>query len=102
MITAGFKCSVLISPTLFCLTPLVTPVITRYLNIARQFRNRLTGIVTKVTKDRVMAQVELQAGPFHIVSLMSRKAANKLSLKPGSLASASVKPTTVVVELPEH
>ena len=65
-------------------------------------RNRLTGIVTKVTKDGVMAQVELQAGPFRIVSLMSREAADELGLEPGSLASASVKATTVVVELTEH
>ena len=62
-------------------------------------RNRLTGIVTKVTKDGVMAQVELQAGPFRIVSLMSREAADELGLEPGSLAVASVKATTVVVEL---
>jgi len=65
-------------------------------------RNRLTGIVTKVTKDGVMAQVELQAGPFRIVSLMSREAADELGLEPGSLAVASVKATTVVVEIPEH
>ncbi len=62
-------------------------------------RNRLTGIVTKVTKDGVMAQVELQAGPFRIVSLMSREAADELELEPGSLATASVKATNVVIEL---
>jgi len=62
-------------------------------------RNRLTGLVTKVTKDGVMAQVELQAGPFRIVSLMSREAADELGLAPGVLATASVKATTVVVEL---
>ena len=65
-------------------------------------RNRLTGIVTKVTKDGVMAQVEMQAGPFRIVSLMSREAADELGLEPGSLAAASVIATTVVVELLEH
>ena len=48
-----------------------------------------------------MAQVELQAGPFRIVSLMSREAADELQLEPGTLATASVKATTVVVELPE-
>lgn len=63
-------------------------------------RNRITGIVTKVTKDLVMAQVELQAGPFRIVSLMSTEAANELGLAPGVLATASVKATTVVVEIP--
>lgn len=61
-------------------------------------RNRITGIVTRVVRDGVMAQVELQAGPFRIVSLMSREAADELELEPGTLASASVKATTVVIE----
>ena len=63
-------------------------------------RNRITGIVTRVTKDGVMAQVDMQAGPFRIVSLMSREAADDLGLEPGSLATASVKATTVVNEIP--
>ncbi|HWR86316.1 MAG TPA: TOBE domain-containing protein [Rhodoglobus sp.] len=62
-------------------------------------RNRLTGIVTRVTKDGVMAQVELQAGPFRVVSLMSREAADELELQPGVLATATVKATNVTVEL---
>lgn len=61
-------------------------------------RNRFTGIVTRVVKDGVMAQVELQAGPFRIVSLMSREAADELDLQPGMLATASAKATTIVVE----
>jgi molybdopterin-binding protein len=65
-------------------------------------RNRLQGIVTKVTKDTVMAQVDMQAGPFRLVSLMSREAVDQLGLEVGSLAIASVKATTVIVELPEH
>lgn len=64
-------------------------------------RNRFRGIVTKVTKDTVMAQVEMQAGPFRVVSLMSREAADELGLEVGTLAVASVKATHVVVELPE-
>jgi molybdopterin-binding protein len=64
-------------------------------------RNRLLGIVTKVTKDTVMAQVEMQAGPFRLVSLMSREAVDDLRLDIGSLAIASVKATTVVIDLPE-
>lgn len=63
-------------------------------------RNRLTGIVTRVTRDGVMAQVELQAGPFRLVSLMSREAADELGLEPGTLAVASAKATVVAVELP--
>jgi len=65
-------------------------------------RNRLRGIVTKVTKDTVMAQVEMQAGPYRVVSLMSREAADELGLEPGVVAVASVKSTHVVVELPER
>jgi molybdopterin-binding protein len=57
--------------------------------------------VTKVTRDKVVAQVEIQAGPFRVVSLMSREAADDLALKPGSLVVASVKSTNVVVEVPE-
>ncbi len=63
-------------------------------------RNRLIGIVTKVTKDLVMAQVEMQAGPFRIVSLLSREAADELELAPGVVAVASVKSTNVTIELP--
>jgi molybdopterin-binding protein len=64
-------------------------------------RNRFTGLVTKVVKDTVMAQVDLQCGPFRVVSLMSAEAADDLQLEPGVLAVASVKSTHVVVELPE-
>jgi molybdopterin-binding protein len=63
-------------------------------------RNRLRGIVTAVVRDQVMAQVELQAGPFRLVSLMSREAADELHLEVGAVAVAVVKSTTVVVELP--
>ncbi len=58
--------------------------------------------MTKVIKDTVMAQVEMQAGPFRVVSLMSREAADDLDLDVGVLAVASVKATHVVVELLEH
>jgi molybdopterin-binding protein len=65
-------------------------------------RNQFRGIVTRVVKDTVMAQVELQAGPFRVVSLMSREAADELGLEVGTLAVASTKATHVVVGLPEH
>jgi molybdopterin-binding protein len=64
-------------------------------------RNRFTGLVTKVIQDTVMAQVDLQCGPFRVVSLMSAEAAADLQLEPGVLAVASVKSTHVVVEVPE-
>ena len=66
---------------------------------ARSARNSLRGIVTKVTRDTVMAQVELQAGPHRIVSLMSREAADELALEVGVVAYASIKATNVVVGL---
>ena len=62
-------------------------------------RNRVTGLVTRVIKDTVMAQVDLQAGPYRMVSLMSREAAEELGLEPGVLATAVVKATAVVIEV---
>ena len=63
-------------------------------------RNRLTGIVTRVVRDRVMAQVEIQAGAFRLVSLMSREAADELGLEIGVRAVATVKATQVSVDVP--
>lgn len=61
-------------------------------------RNRFVGLVTDVVMDTVMAQVELQCGPFRVVSLMSSEAARELGLAPGTVASAVVKATQVVIE----
>jgi molybdopterin-binding protein len=61
-------------------------------------RNRLRGIVTNIVRDTVMAQVDIQAGPFRVVSLMSREAVDALGLEVGSLAVAVIKSTTVVIE----
>lgn len=63
-------------------------------------RNQLRGIVTKVTQDAVMAQVELQCGPFRVVSLMSAEAVDELGLEPGVVSVASIKATQVVVAIP--
>lgn len=63
-------------------------------------RNRFVGIVTRVQIDGVMAQVDIQAGPHRVVSLMSAEAARELDLEVGSLATASVKATQVVVDVP--
>jgi len=67
---------------------------------AQSARNRFTGIVTRVLKDTVAAQVEVQAGQYRVVSLMTREAADELGLAPGILAVAAVKATNVVIELP--
>ncbi len=65
-------------------------------------RNRFLGLVTSVVVDGVMAQVDLQCGPFRVVSLMSAEAARDLGLEVGSLATAVVKATTVIVETPDR
>jgi molybdopterin-binding protein len=61
-------------------------------------RNRMRGIVVAITRDTVMAQVDIQAGPFRVVSLMSREAVEDLGLEVGSTAVAVIKSTNVVVE----
>lgn len=63
-------------------------------------RNRMPGIVTRVVRDTVMAQVDMQCGPYRMVSLMSREAADQLGLEPGSRVVAAVKATNVIVEVP--
>jgi molybdopterin-binding protein len=67
---------------------------------AESVRNRFSGLVTRVVRDTVMAQVEIQAGPHRFVSLMSCEAADELGLEPGVLAVAAVKATSVFVEIP--
>ena len=69
--------------------------------VARQsMRNRLPGIVTRVVKDKVAAQVEIQVGAHRVVSLLTREAVDTLGLTPGMMAIATVKATNVSVELP--
>ena len=62
-------------------------------------RNAFPGVVTKVTKDKVSALVEIQAGPHRVVSLITREAADELGLTPGMEAVATVKATSVMVEV---
>ena len=64
-------------------------------------RNRMTGLVTRVLRDKVVSQVEIQAGPHRIVSLMTTEAVDELGLRPGVLAVAAVKSTNVVIEIPD-
>jgi len=68
--------------------------------VGRSARNRFVGLVTAVTTDTVMAQVDMQCGPHRVVSLMSSEAVRELQLEVGSLAVAVVKATTVIVETP--
>ena len=63
-------------------------------------RNAFPGVITKVTRDKVSTLVEIQSGPHRIVSLITREAADELRLKPGMEATATVKATSVMVEVP--
>ena len=67
--------------------------------VAHSARNRFSGLVSRVVRDTVMAQVEIQAGPHRFVSLLSREAADELGLEPGMIAVAAVKATNVSVEI---
>ncbi|MFI7676137.1 molybdopterin-binding protein [Actinophytocola sp. NPDC049390] len=69
-------------------------------SVGRSARNRFVGLVTNVVADTVMAQVEIQCGPYRVVSLLSAEAVRELGLEPGSLAVAVVKATSVAVEVP--
>jgi molybdopterin-binding protein len=69
--------------------------------VGRSARNHFPGIVTRVIKDRVAAQVEMQAGPHRLVSLITREAVDELGLAPGVRAVAVVKATNVIIELPK-
>jgi excisionase family DNA binding protein len=62
--------------------------------------NRLVGLVTRVEREGLLAQVEIQAGPFRLVSVMTRERCDELALEPGSLAVATLAAHDVVVEAP--
>jgi molybdopterin-binding protein len=62
-------------------------------------RNHLLGIVTRVVRDKVAAQVELRCGPFRLVALVTRESVDSMRLQAGTMAYAVVKATNVVVEL---
>jgi molybdopterin-binding protein len=68
--------------------------------LGQSARNRFTGIVTRVQRDKLTALVEIHAGRHRLVSLMTREAVDELGLKPGDLATAAVKSTSVIVEIP--
>ncbi|MGP4113045.1 TOBE domain-containing protein [Streptomyces sp. 4N509B] len=61
-------------------------------------RNAFPGIVTAVTLGTVAAQVEVQAGPHRLVSLLTREAVEELGLAVGVEAVARVKATNVHVD----
>jgi molybdopterin-binding protein len=67
--------------------------------VATSARNRFEGIVTRVEKDRISAVVEVRAGPYRLVSLMTAEAAIELDLRVGLPVACVVKATNVMVEV---
>jgi molybdopterin-binding protein len=61
-------------------------------------RNRLRGTVRQIKVEGLLAQVELDAGPFRVVSIVTREAVEDLGLAPGAPATAVVKATSVMLE----
>ncbi|MFT2018238.1 TOBE domain-containing protein [Streptomyces sp. 796.1] len=61
-------------------------------------RNAFPGIVTAVKLGDVAAQVEIQAGPHRLVSLLTREAVEELGLEVGVRATARVKSTNVHID----
>ncbi|WP_329206434.1 TOBE domain-containing protein [Streptomyces sp. NBC_00683] len=68
--------------------------------ILTSVRNSFAGIVTAVTVDDIVAQVEIQSGPHRLVSLISRESVEELGLEVGVLATARVKSTNVHIDRP--
>ena len=68
--------------------------------VAQSSRNRFSGIVTRIERDKVAAVVEVQCGPHRLVSLMTAEAVEELGLAIGDEAVCAVKATNVVVEVP--
>ncbi|ARZ68018.1 helix-turn-helix transcriptional regulator [Streptomyces sp. HU2014] len=61
-------------------------------------RNAFPGIITAVKLGDVAAQVEIQAGPHRLVSLLTREAVEELGLAVGMEAVARVKATNVHID----
>ncbi|MFH9728160.1 molybdopterin-binding protein [Streptomyces sp. NPDC017254] len=68
-------------------------------DVPTSVRNSFVGIVTAVRVDDVVAQVEVQAGPHRLVSLVTREAVEDLGLDVGVTVTARVKSTNVHIDL---
>ncbi|MFA5890674.1 MAG: helix-turn-helix transcriptional regulator [Actinomycetota bacterium] len=63
-------------------------------------RNRFAGVITAIKRDKIVATVEIMAGPHRVLALTTREAVDEMRLRPGMEAVATIKATNVVVELP--
>lgn len=68
--------------------------------VAQSARNRFGGIVTRIQQDGLVGIVEVLAGPYRVVSLMTAEAIDEMGLKVGDEAICVVKATNVIVEVP--
>ncbi len=64
-------------------------------------RNRFPGVITEIKRDTLGATVEIQAGPHRVLAFITREAVDQLGLEVGGEAVATVKATSVMVNLPE-
>jgi molybdopterin-binding protein len=62
-------------------------------------RNRFPGVVRSVEVSGVMAMVEIEAGPHRVTAAITRDAVEELGLADGVPATATVKATSVMIEL---
>jgi molybdate transport system regulatory protein len=60
-------------------------------------RNKLPGVVTAVKLGNVMAQVDVNVAGHHVVSAITRDAAEELDLKEGDDVYVIIKATEVMV-----
>jgi len=61
-------------------------------------RNRFRGTVREIKTEGLLSQVELDAGPFRVVAVVTREAVEELGLEPGAPATAIVNATSVMLE----
>jgi len=69
--------------------------------VAGSARNRFPGVITEIKRDALSATVEIQAGPHRVLAFITREAVDQLGLTVGMQAVATVKATSVMVNLPE-
>ena len=69
--------------------------------VAGSARNRFPGVITEIKRDELSATVEIQAGPHRVLAFITREAVDQLGLEVGMEAVATVKATSVMVNLPE-
>jgi molybdopterin-binding protein len=69
--------------------------------VAGSARNRFPGVITQIKRDKLSATVEIQAGPHRVLAFITREAVDQLGLEVGMGAVATVKATSVMVNLAE-